>query len=125
MRLTKRQLKRIIREEYTRLKRRGLINEMGMVGDGMSMYRGGMCDGAAELIAIARDAFDESDGEGLMNYWSQVLRPFGPEAQSWLGSLETELDMGMGPQFNDEIFEEHFMQGVCRQEWCDALYGDM
>lgn len=27
MRLTKRQLKRIIREEYTRLKRRGLINE--------------------------------------------------------------------------------------------------
>ena len=29
MRLTKRQLKRIIREEYTRLKRRGLINEMG------------------------------------------------------------------------------------------------
>ena len=29
MRLTKRQLKRIIREEYTRLKRRGLIREMG------------------------------------------------------------------------------------------------
>ena len=27
MRLTKRQLKRIIREEYTRLKRRGLIRE--------------------------------------------------------------------------------------------------
>ena len=29
MRLTKRQLKRIIREEYTRLKRRGLIREAG------------------------------------------------------------------------------------------------
>ena len=29
MRLTKRQLKRIIREEYTRLKRRGLIREFG------------------------------------------------------------------------------------------------
>jgi len=28
MKLTKRQLKRIIREEYTRLKRQGLINEM-------------------------------------------------------------------------------------------------
>ena len=28
MRLTKRQLKRIIREEYSRLKRRGLIREM-------------------------------------------------------------------------------------------------
>ena len=32
MRLTKRQLKRIIREEYTRLKRRGLIKEA--MGDG-------------------------------------------------------------------------------------------
>ena len=31
MRLTKRQLKRIIREEYARLKRRGLINEMARV----------------------------------------------------------------------------------------------
>ena len=29
MRLTKRQLKRIIREEYSRLKRRGLIRETG------------------------------------------------------------------------------------------------
>ena len=29
MRLTKRQLKRIIREEYSRLKRRGLLREMG------------------------------------------------------------------------------------------------
>lgn len=29
MKLSKRQLKRIIREEYTRLQRRGLINEMG------------------------------------------------------------------------------------------------
>ena len=29
MRLTKRQLKRIIREEYSRLKRKGLIREMG------------------------------------------------------------------------------------------------
>lgn len=32
MRLTKRQLKRIIREEYSRLKRRGLISEMGRRG---------------------------------------------------------------------------------------------
>lgn len=123
MRLTKRQLKRIIREEYSRLKRRGLIREMGMVGDGLSGMRGGMCDGADELIAIAREAFDMSDGEGLMNHWRSVLRGFGPEAMSWLDSLEMELDQGMDPQFIDEIFEEHFMEGVCRQEWCDALYG--
>ena len=35
MRLTKRQLKRIIREEYTRLKRRGLIKEISGYGDDM------------------------------------------------------------------------------------------
>lgn len=34
MRLTKRQLKRIIREEYSRLKRRGLIREMRELADG-------------------------------------------------------------------------------------------
>ena len=34
MRLTKRQLKRIIREEYSRLKRRGLIKESRPIADG-------------------------------------------------------------------------------------------
>ena len=121
MRLTKRQLKRIIREEYSRLKRKGLIKEMGMVGDGMSRYRGGMCDGAADLIEVAREAFDMSDGQGLMNHWASVLRPFGREALSWLSSLEMSLE-DFGMQFDDETFEEHFMVGSCRQEWCDALY---
>ena len=37
MRLTKRQLKRIIREEYSRLKRRGLIKESGLVPVGNSL----------------------------------------------------------------------------------------
>ena len=36
MRLTKRELKRIIREEYSRLKRRGLIREMGEFPKGLS-----------------------------------------------------------------------------------------
>ena len=41
MRLTKRQLKRIIREEYTRLKRRGLIKEYGYeLDDGLGNYPG-------------------------------------------------------------------------------------
>ena len=34
MRITKRQLKRIIREEYSRLKRRGLIKESGLTAIG-------------------------------------------------------------------------------------------
>ena len=122
MRLTKRQLKRIIREEYTRLKRKGLISEMGMVGDGMSYMRGGMCNGAEDLIEIARSAFDMSEGHMLMDAWAQTLQQFGPEAMSWLDSLEMSLEE-FGMQFNDETFEEHFMMGSCRQEWCDALYG--
>ena len=125
MRLTKRQLKRIIREEYSRLKRRGLIKEMGMVGDGLSGMRGGMCDGADELINIAREFFDYSEGADLMSNWSMMLRKHGPEAQSWLNALEMELDQGMGPQFDDEVFEEFFMRDVCKQEWCDTLYGDV
>ena len=122
MRLTKRQLKRIIREEYSRLKKRGLIKEMGMVGDGMSYMRGGMCQGAEELIEIARGAFDMSEGHMLMDSWARILQQFGPEAMSWLDSLEMSLEE-FGMQFNDETFEEHFMVGSCRQEWCDALYG--
>ena len=51
MRLTKRQLKRIIREEYSRLKRRGLIREMGEVeheqdeflAEQIGQYEGEIC----------------------------------------------------------------------------------
>lgn len=39
MRLTKRQLKRIIREEYTRLKRRGLIRETYAPGSALSQLK--------------------------------------------------------------------------------------
>ena len=35
MKLTKRQLKKIIREEYSKLKRRGLINEMSQIPEGL------------------------------------------------------------------------------------------
>tara|TARA_R110001592_G_C12667474_1_gene703153 strand:- start:174 stop:530 length:357 start_codon:yes stop_codon:yes gene_type:complete len=118
MRLTKRQLKRIIREEYSRLKRRGLINEMGMVGDGMSMHRGEMCDGAEEVIANAEKAFNEGWDSGLMNHWKEALKPFGSPALRWLISLENKLasnDWGG--------FEDLFMTGACEQVWCDALYG--
>ena len=39
MRLTKRQLKRIIREEYTRLRRRGLIRETYAPGSALSQLK--------------------------------------------------------------------------------------
>ena len=46
MRLTKRQLKRIIREEYSRLKRRGLIKES--FGDDVAYY----CEQIMEELAM-------------------------------------------------------------------------
>ena len=55
MRLTKRQLKRIIREEYTRLKKRGLINEFGSTRRGEKMnafHRGGDRSAHAEMESV-------------------------------------------------------------------------
>ena len=49
MRLTKRQLKRIIREEYRRLKRRGLIREMSDY-DGSGLGAGSDADQLADEL---------------------------------------------------------------------------
>ena len=43
MRLTKRQLKKVIREEYTKLQRRGLISEMSSMMGGMNMAKADAC----------------------------------------------------------------------------------
>ena len=48
MRLTKRQLKRIIREEYSRLKRRGLIREFGYSDE--ELFGGGGVEQAVQGI---------------------------------------------------------------------------
>ena len=64
MRLTKRQLKRIIREEYSRLKRRGLISEMGTRGQFSrgaeidKFHRGGDTSAKDEMRAICGDNVD-------------------------------------------------------------------
>ena len=50
MRLTKRQLKRIIREEYSRLKRRGLIQEMGMPAGGFQQEVDDYCEQIMEEL---------------------------------------------------------------------------
>lgn len=55
MRLTKRQLKRIIREEYARLKRRGLIQENYAPGSAMS-----------ELKFFARDKVESAGWETIL-----------------------------------------------------------
>ena len=64
MRLTKRQLKRIIREEYSRLKRRGLIKETGRQGqfsrgaDVDKFHRGGDRSAHDEMGSICGNDTD-------------------------------------------------------------------
>ena len=59
MRLSKRQLKRIIREEYSRLKRRGLIREMGFdpsdMGEEVEYY----CEQIVEELYGGELSYDE------------------------------------------------------------------
>ena len=72
MRLTKRQLKRIIREEYSRLKKRGLIREMAG-GDAMIVFEdfasGGeitcsVPSGAIMEVEDALERYEMGDEEG-------------------------------------------------------------
>ena len=66
MRLTKRQLKRIIREEYSRLKRRGLIREMGemeheqdeFLAEQIGQYEGEICQA---IIQCAMKGYMEQE----------------------------------------------------------------
>lgn len=56
MRLTKGQLKRIIREEYSRLKRRGLLKEANSAENATSDLTGVQSQYGAEMEFIPRDA---------------------------------------------------------------------
>ena len=69
MRLTKRQLKRIIREEYSRLKRRGLIKEANMpmtqVQITFELFDGGewSCEVPEHMASILDDLMAAEAGE--------------------------------------------------------------
>lgn len=85
MRLTKRQLKRIIREEYSRLKRRGLIREM--YDDGGSDFGG--------------EYGPEPDADQLAHEIMMEL----PEGCSYDEVLEFALGMGYSQDQVDEALD--------------------
>jgi hypothetical protein len=122
MRLTKRQLKRIIREEYSRLKRRGLIKE-GRIGYDES--EGNMPRGATDLIDIARDAFQMEGGDGIINHWMQMIGIGAHES----GECEMEDYMAIQrfeQEYDPDMFdEEHMIQLMSNlsQDCVDMLYG--
>ena len=78
MRLTKRQLKRIIREEYSRLKRRGLIREMGEPVEPEGAYYVDVWEQVEESIYNpVRDAIKASiqdwGAEDVASIWNELF----------------------------------------------------
>ena len=97
MRLTKRQLKRIIREEYSKLKRRGLINEMG--------FRD-MRGGHGRQVSYQDMETD--------NYDACVQKCFAaipPMMKKMCG-------MGMAHMVTNDIY--HLCEPICKQMGCDC-----
>ncbi len=121
MKLSKRQLKQIIREEYTRLKRRGLIRE-GRIG--YDEEEGLMPRGATDLMDIAKDAFSYGDGDGIIMHWMQTLGVAAHET----GEVDEEDFMAIQryeSQFNPNIYNEKLMKQLMMnlsQDAIDLLY---
>lgn len=103
MKITKRQLKRIIREEYSRLKRRGLLREMrGGMTQGYSVDYGGgdfieiMVDGSAPVR------------KGLCLY----MQDPGGGIESKDCSESEFMAMVNGPGYAKPFFAVHFLPGA-------------
>tara|TARA_B100000989_G_scaffold272026_1_gene229192 strand:- start:664 stop:1065 length:402 start_codon:yes stop_codon:yes gene_type:complete len=99
MRLSKRQLKRIIREEYSRLKRRGLIKEQ--VTDFMSMGAPYDTDLFADFCDAA-DSLHDDDPSWTTNTLGYL----------WEEAIEEMLDED-GNYHVEELFSSNDAYGVC------------
>ena len=123
MRLTKRQLKRIIREEYSRLKRRGLIKE-GRIG--YDEEEGNLPRGSTDLMDIARDAFEFEGGDGIINHWMQTIGVGAHET----GECEMEDYIAIQryeQEYNPDVYDHELMVKLfsnLSQGCVDMLYGE-
>lgn len=110
MRLTKRQLKRIIREEYARLKRRGLINEMRELAAGAGPE--------AHFAVVCEDLFNIPCGP-----MTKMYKLFKKVYDCWFyGGTPAECLAKMdGAERSD--FEGDFMSCLaeCQHPECEAL----
>ena len=94
MRLTKRQLKRIIREEYTRLKRRGLIRES---------FRD-----MRHSSSMQRSAQDMEDSETMcIDACFDAVPPM----------MKQMCQMGMASSVTNDIY--HICEPICKKFGCD------
>ena len=87
MRLTKRQLKRIIREEYSRLKRRGLIREAGeleheqdeFLAEQIGQYEGDICQA---IVQCAMQGYMEQESNPDSDSGSKADEPGHADGRS-------------------------------------------
>jgi len=103
MRLTKRQLKRIIREEYSRLKRKGLIRE-----------NAGLSIDVENICGIIMQADSMGDYEGYCGFAEEQMDGISIAARAAVEDDEELVRMG--------IFDGDYM--VCpptAQEFCNLL----
>ena len=107
MKITKRQLKRIIQEEYSRLKRRGLIREASYddhQGDGAP---GDNRDAATEVL----DLIDVFEDDGLEDdEIVEELHSEGVEAAD--ASAALQMVSGYGPMYAPVRILKMFLQTV-------------
>ena len=104
MKLTKRQLKRIIREEYNRLKRRGLIRETGRkprkVAPGVYDHRSPSSMGQQSLEDMDREICIEECFAAVPAMMKKICK------------------MGMAHTVTNDIY--HICAPICQKYGCDA-----
>ena len=122
MKITKRQLKRIINEEYSKLKKQGFIKE-GRIG--YDEAEGNMPRGSTDLIDIAAGAFANGDGDGIINHWMQMIGVGAHES----GECDMEDYMAIQryeQEYNPDKFESELLIKLfsnLSQDCVDMLYG--
>jgi len=100
MRLTKRQLKRIIREEFSLLKRRGLIRENFNQDtvDQMRLYIDDLMDTADQGLG-AYEMDDDRSAGGYQESWDDVEDPAFIQSElrkAFPGASRAEIEEAMG-----------------------------
>lgn len=100
MRLTKRQLKRIIREEYSRLKRRGLLRENSNqdIVDQMRLFIDDLVDNADQGQGDYEMDDNRSPG-GYQESWDDVEDPAYIQSQlrkAFPGASRADIEEAMG-----------------------------
>ena len=135
MRLTKRQLKKIIREEYSRLKRRGLINEM--YDDGGSMgapMDSGLQIDVERICDIIMEADEMGDYDGYCNFAESMMFNVLPEVRNEMSDMDL-MRMGIfdgadlvcpptAQEFCDLLKSPKFQNSPVGPMIIDALYGE-